>query len=297
MNGSAPATREAALPAALHFHAFGEVAAKMRFSRLASNRTATSPKRVRWALAIARFRAGSGQRPVSHETPRLKITPPATARRRRGRRSNRHARRARPASRPRRKTHSARSARSSSVVERGDVGEAAAEHDDVGIDDVDDRRQPARQAGPIERRDRRRPRRRRPRAAAAIVCGVAREPVARRIRARAPGRTERSRCSRSGRNSRVAPAFAVAAPGQRIMAPFAGDAVAARTSLPSTTRPPPTPVPRMTPKTTRAPAPAPSAASDSAKQLASFSIRTGRPRRSRKSRSSGRPLSTVSWRS
>src|SRR5215468_3597727 len=46
---------------------------------------------------------------------------------------------------------------------------------------------------------------------------------------------------------------------------------------PSTTIPPPTPVPRMTPNTTRAPAAEPSTASEKAKQLASFSRRIGRP--------------------
>src|SRR5215472_12898107 len=41
--------------------------------------------------------------------------------------------------------------------------------------------------------------------------------------------------------------------------------------------PPPTPVPRMMPKTVSAPAPAPSVASDKAKQLASLANLTGRP--------------------
>src|SRR5437016_946005 len=62
---------------------------------------------------------------------------------------------------------------------------------------------------------------------------------------------------------------------------------------PSTTIPPPTPVPRMTPNTTGAPAAAPSVASDRAKQFASFITRTGRPSRPSRSRSSGRPLSQV----
>src|SRR2546429_6096112 len=42
---------------------------------------------------------------------------------------------------------------------------------------------------------------------------------------------------------------------------------------PSTTIPPPTPVPRITPNTTCAPAAAPSVASDRAKQFASFKDR------------------------
>ena len=50
------------------------------------------------------------------------------------------------------------------------------------------------------------------------------------------------------------------------------------TRRPCTTTPPPTPVPRITPKTTSAPAPPPSTASERAKQLASLAIFTGRSR-------------------
>ena len=42
----------------------------------------------------------------------------------------------------------------------------------------------------------------------------------------------------------------VAAPGQWVMPPFAGDRVGAAMNWPSTTRPPPVPVPMMTPNTT-----------------------------------------------
>ena len=55
--------------------------------------------------------------------------------------------------------------------------------------------------------------------------------------------------------------------------------------------PDPAPVPMMTPQTVLAPAPAPSMASETAKQLASFSMRTGRASASCRSRSRGRPLS------
>ena len=58
----------------------------------------------------------------------------------------------------------------------------------------------------------------------------------------------------------------------------------------SMTMPPPTPVPRITPKTTAPSRPAPSIASESAKQLASFAMRTSRPSARERSRSSGRPL-------
>ena len=53
------------------------------------------------------------------------------------------------------------------------------------------------------------------------------------------------------------------------------------------TTPPPTPVPRITPKTLSHPAAAPSVASDSAKQLASLARRTGRPSAASRSRPSG----------
>ena len=59
------------------------------------------------------------------------------------------------------------------------------------------------------------------------------------------------------------------------------------------TMPPPTPVPRITPNTARAPLPAPSIASDSAKQLASFATRTGRSSARSRSSLSGRPMSQV----
>jgi hypothetical protein len=54
--------------------------------------------------------------------------------------------------------------------------------------------------------------------------------------------------------------------------------------------PAPTLVPRITPKTTAASRPAPSDASDSAKQLASFVMRTSRPSTRSRSRWIGCPL-------
>lgn len=60
-------------------------------------------------------------------------------------------------------------------------------------------------------------------------------------------------------------------------------------SLPSTTRPPPTPVPRIAPKTMRWPRPAPIPASASAKQSASLAITTGRCRAASSSAASSRP--------
>ncbi len=64
---------------------------------------------------------------------------------------------------------------------------------------------------------------------------------------------------------------------------------------PSTTIPPPVPVPTITPKTTRAPAAAPPLASDSAKQLASLANRSGRPMRRERSRSKGWPFSQTEF--
>ena len=64
-------------------------------------------------------------------------------------------------------------------------------------------------------------------------------------------------------------------------------------SWPRATIPPPVPVPTITPKTTAAPAPAPSVASETAKQLASFAKRIGRPILVVRSSASGRPISQV----
>src|SRR5208283_1979869 len=59
---------------------------------------------------------------------------------------------------------------------------------------------------------------------------------------------------------------------------------------PSTAMPPPQPVPKMTAKTTCWPAPAPSVASETARQLASFAQRTSRCSASPRSRSNGLPI-------
>ena len=64
-------------------------------------------------------------------------------------------------------------------------------------------------------------------------------------------------------------------------------ALAPASGLPSTTMPPPTPVPRIAPNTTRAPAAAPSTASDRARQLASLAIATGTRSASCRSRCNG----------
>jgi hypothetical protein len=51
----------------------------------------------------------------------------------------------------------------------------------------------------------------------------------------------------------------------------------------------------MTPNTTSAPAPAPSAASETAKQLASFITRTARPSRASRSPANGFPMSATEF--
>ena len=113
---------------------------------------------------------------------------------------------------------------------------------------------------------------------------------------RAPGRrrTETSRCSHAGRSS--SPALA----GRLVLATAAGCVPThplsrwrQRSGAHRTTMPPPVPVPRITPKTTSWPAPAPSVASDSAKQLASFSRRTGLASARARSSRSGRPINQV----
>src|SRR6266481_3369070 len=64
---------------------------------------------------------------------------------------------------------------------------------------------------------------------------------------------------------------------------------------PSTAIPPPHPVPNITAKTMCLPAPAPSVASETAKQFASFAQRTSRPSARLKSVSNGLPFSHVEF--
>ena len=72
-------------------------------------------------------------------------------------------------------------------------------------------------------------------------------------------------------------------------------ALAPRQSFPSTTIPPPVPVPKMTPKATRAPDAAPSTDSESAKQFASFSNRSGRARSLVRSSAKSLPFNQVEF--
>jgi hypothetical protein len=76
-------------------------------------------------------------------------------------------------------------------------------------------------------------------------------------------------------------------PWQRIVAPLTGNCIGAGENLSGHHDAGPDP---GTPKTTLAPAPAPSTASDSAKQLASLVMRTGRASMAARSRAIGWPL-------
>ena len=158
------------------------------------------------------------------------------------------------------------------VVEPVEVGQAAAEHDDVRVEDVDHLRQRSRQPLLVARAAS--PRTRHRRCGARDDLGRV-EDCRRRLRGRAPGRAGEQRLDAA------APA-AIALGGWR--ARRAADCGPTRRRwrwrrrAPGhrTTMPPPTPVPRMTPNTTSAPAAAPSVASESAKQLASLAMRTSR---------------------
>ena len=162
------------------------------------------------------------------------------------------------------------------------VRQPAAEHDRVGVEEVDDLREAARQPVGVPRQRRPRRARRRPRRGPGYR--VRRARPGRRSRAPARGPRATSRGSRAGRTSsavRAAPRGAARAAELWPHSPRdRGGGL--RCTRPSTTMPPPQPVPRMTPNTTRYPAPAPSAASLSAKQLASFSTRTSRPSSARR---------------
>ena len=139
-------------------------------------------------------------------------------------------------------------------VEPGEVREAAAQHDHVRIEEVDDRRQRPREALLVAserrlaalRRRRRRARRWSSRRA------PRRWPRGGRGKRRVP--TGRSRRSPSARSSRPPPATRRRAAragdcGPTLRRPRSGPP----RTRPSTTTPPPVPVPRITPKTTGAP--------------------------------------------
>ena len=112
---------------------------------------------------------------------------------------------------------------------------------------------------------------------------------ARCSRARARDPRETSRCSRSGRSNTAGPGRSSSCgAGSGLWPHSPAMALAPTTTRPFTTRPPPVPVPMITPNTTAAPAAAPSVASDSAKQLASLASRTGRP--SARARSLGKRM-------
>ena len=160
------------------------------------------------------------------------------------------------------------------LVQMRHVGQPAAQHDHVGVQHVDDHRQPARQpvGMPLQRRLRAPRPRPQPAPAAAAASGAPPERGQARARqGRAPG-------SRAARTSTAAADTRPAAARAAACGPTRRRSGAAR---PAPARPPR--CRRRSPcrgsRRTRSarPAPPPSAASLSAKQLASFSTRTGRP--------------------
>ena len=157
-------------------------------------------------------------------------------------------------------------ARRHGLVEARDVGEAAAEHDHVRVEHVDDHRQRA--AEPVLEAAQRLLGRR----VAALgqrhdlLRRAAPSPAARRCggrsRRRGSGPTARPRCGRRTPQEQSGPGRSSSSGVGSGMCPHSPPmALTPSTSRPCTTRPPPTPVPRMTPKTTCAPAPPPSTAS------------------------------------
>ena len=170
----------------------------------------------------------------------------------------------------------------------------AAEHDRVRVQKIDDLREPARQAVGValERRPRplvaaRGPRRDGGRVAGARAVAVARETGAgdHRLEAAVPP----APAARPRQLRREAARAAGCGPTPR------RSGAVPRAPCPWTTMPPPQPVPRITPNTTSLPAPAPSAASLSAKQWASFWTRTSRPSSAAMSRSSACPFRTFEF--
>ena len=160
---------------------------------------------------------------------------------------------------------------------RSRLREPAAQHDHVGIEEVDDDGERAREPLLVARQRRlARARRPRPRASRS------RRRRASRRSPRVVGGERRPR--EVGLDAARAPAVARAAAGRSsprgsgsgLWPHSPAIAFAPVSTRRSTTMPPPTPVPRITPKTTRASRAAPSTASESAKQLASLAMRTSR---------------------
>ena len=186
------------------------------------------------------------------------------------------------------------------LEDAGVVRHAAAEHDRARVDDVDHHRQrsgqPVLVAGEGRSAAGPRPAARRAISVPATLVRPSPAPVSRR---QASPRGERFDAARRGRRSRRGCRLARAQEGQGGVAPFRGAPFSPVSTRPSTTSPPPTPVPSVAPKTTSGRprserrcggAAAPSIASESTKHLPSLARRTGRPSAAASSRSSGRPF-------
>ena len=115
-------------------------------------------------------------------------------------------------------------------VEMGQLGQAAAEHDHLGIEQVDDARQGARQAVRVALQGAAGGRVPGP-AAAAIAAGVAGRLAGLEVARPGRGRIRRSRCSRACRSSRRAGDSSCVrgrqwiVPAGRVVAPLTGDGV------------------------------------------------------------------------
>ena len=171
-------------------------------------------------------------------------------------------------------------------IQTGDRRQAAAEHDHVRVEEVDD---PGKRRGEAALVARER------RAGLGLACSARRATSGARSRCRmrsdsrgrAPRRSARSRCSRCARRRTCGGPSSAGVSGSGLWPHSPAIALAPTSGLPPITMPPPTPVPRVAPNTRSAPAAAPSIASDRAKQLASLAIATGLPRACARSAPSG----------
>ena len=116
--------------------------------------------------------------------------------------------------------------RGTSLVEAGDVREAAAEDDHVGVEDVDDARERAGHPVLVARERGRRPGVARPGRGGDLVRAARPRPSPRGGRARGPARRGTSRCSRVLPHQQAGPGpLVLRGPRERVVAPLAGDRV------------------------------------------------------------------------
>ena len=245
-----------------------------RVSDAAAHASASVTRRRRRSCCATDGRCGPRRTSASPSVSSIRWSRADRARRPRARRWNPHSAPATASSPPDPKIRTA-SIRAARVVQTLDIRQSAAKHDGVGIDDVDDRRQRFRQT-PLVTGQRR---------VGAGVAGRSHAPRSRRLpafrrfgmcdRATCPVRTRTSRCTRCVRNSTAGLATLPARATASGCGPTRRQSHSRRRARgrPATIAPP-VPVPTITPNTIACPAAAPSIASESAKQLASFASRT-----------------------